>query len=224
MDVDGMIEDVRRGMIPAHIYNDDEIFRLEKERLFSRAGCSWRTSPRSRRPATTSSAACSRTPSSSAATRPGEIHAMFNMCLHRGMQVCRAEQGNASHFRCPYHGWTYRNDGRIVGLPFHQEAYGGEDGFASKGQTLLPAPSMDTYNGLIFISMDPDAAASRGVPRRLHVLPRLLHEAEPERHRAAWSAALAGQGELEDRRGELRRRHVPHAADPHERRRDRPVP
>ena len=58
---------------------------------------------------------------------------MFNMCLHRGMQVCRAELGNASHFRCPYHGWTYRNDGRIAGVPFHKEAYGGEDGLRAQG-------------------------------------------------------------------------------------------
>ena len=87
----------------------------------------------------------------------GSVKAMFNMCLHRGMQVCRAEMGNASHFRCPYHGWSYRNDGRIVGLPFHEEAYGGEAGFNRKGARLLPAPSLDSYNGLIFISMDPDA-------------------------------------------------------------------
>ncbi len=46
---------------------------------------------------------------------------------------------------------------RIAGLPFHQDAYGGEDEFKKKGQTLLPAPSLDSYNGLIFISMDPDA-------------------------------------------------------------------
>ena len=30
-------QNVRRGMIPAHIYNDDELFAREKERLFSRA-------------------------------------------------------------------------------------------------------------------------------------------------------------------------------------------
>jgi phenylpropionate dioxygenase-like ring-hydroxylating dioxygenase large terminal subunit len=77
------------------------------------------------------------------------------------MQVCRAEMGTASHFRCPYHGWSYRNDGRIVGLPFHQDAYGGEAGFRRKGQTLLPAPNLDTYNGLIFVSLDPEAPALR---------------------------------------------------------------
>lgn len=65
--------------------------------------------------------------------------------------------GNATHFRCPYHGWSYRNDGRITGLPFHQEAYGGEEGFRRKGQALLPAPAIDIYNGLIFVSLDPDA-------------------------------------------------------------------
>jgi phenylpropionate dioxygenase-like ring-hydroxylating dioxygenase large terminal subunit len=89
----------------------------------------------------------------------GEVRAHFNMCLHRGMQVCRAEMGNASHFRCPYHGWSYRNDGRLVGLPFHQDAYGGEAGLARAEQRLLPAPSLAAYNGLIFVSLDPDAVA-----------------------------------------------------------------
>ena len=88
----------------------------------------------------------------------GQVRALFNMCLHRGMQVCRAEIGNASHFRCPYHGWSYRNDGRLVGLPFHRDAYGGEAGYARKDQTLLPAPAMDIYNGMIFVSLDPNVA------------------------------------------------------------------
>jgi phenylpropionate dioxygenase-like ring-hydroxylating dioxygenase large terminal subunit len=77
------------------------------------------------------------------------------------MQVCRAEMGNASHFRCPYHGWSYRNDGRLMGLPFHADAYGGERGFRRKGQSLLPAPALDSYNGLVFISLDPDAPPLR---------------------------------------------------------------
>ena len=45
----------------------------------------------------------------------------------------------------------------MAGVPFYQEAYGGEDGFRRAGQSLLPAPSMATHNGLIFISGDPDA-------------------------------------------------------------------
>lgn len=156
-DLSHVLEDVRRGMIPAHIYNDDEIFVLEKERLFSR---SWLFVAHESEVPQAGDYVVRRVLEDSfiiARDERGEVRAMFNMCLHRGMQVCRAEMGNASHFRCPYHGWSYRNDGRIVGLPFHKEAYGGEDGFKRKGQTLLPAPSLDTYNGLIFISLDPDA-------------------------------------------------------------------
>jgi phenylpropionate dioxygenase-like ring-hydroxylating dioxygenase large terminal subunit len=155
-DHNGVLEDVRRGMIPAHIYNDKEIFELEKERLFSR---SWLFVAHESEIPEAGDYVVRRVLEDSfiiSRDEKGQVCALFNMCLHRGMQVCRAEMGNASHFRCPYHGWSYRNDGRLVGLPFHKEAYGGEEGFKKKGQTLLPAPSLAMYNGLIFISMDPD--------------------------------------------------------------------
>jgi phenylpropionate dioxygenase-like ring-hydroxylating dioxygenase large terminal subunit len=151
-----VFENVRRGMIPAHIYNDKEVFALEKERLFSRA---WTfVAHESEIPQEGDYVVRRVLDDSFIITRDsaGDVRAMFNMCLHRGMQVCRAEMGNASNFRCPYHGWTYRNDGRLTGLPFHREAYGGDEGFA-KNQTLLPAPNLASYNGLLFISMDPGA-------------------------------------------------------------------
>jgi phenylpropionate dioxygenase-like ring-hydroxylating dioxygenase large terminal subunit len=156
-DLDTVLADVRLGMIPAHIYNDEEIFRLERERLFSRA---WIFVGHESEVPQQGDYVVRRVLQDSfiiARGEDGRVRALFNMCLHRGMQVCRAEMGNASHFRCPYHGWSYRNDGRLVGLPFHQDAYGGDAGFPRKGQTLLPAPALDTYNGLIFISLDPEA-------------------------------------------------------------------
>ncbi len=156
-----VLEDVRRGMIPAHIYNDEEIFRLERERLFSRAWVFVGHESEIPQPGDYVVRRVLEDSFIVARGEDGDVRALFNMCLHRGMQVCRAEMGNASHFRCPYHGWSYRNDGRLVGLPFHKDAYGGEAGFRRKGQTLLPAPSLDTYNGLIFVSMDPDAPPLR---------------------------------------------------------------
>ena len=160
-DLGSVLADVRRGMIPAHIYNDEEVFRLERERLFGRA---WVFVGHTSEIPQPGDYVVRRVLEDSFIVARGEdgvVRALFNMCLHRGMQVCRAELGNASHFRCPYHGWSYRNDGQLVGLPFHRDAYGGEAGFRRRGQTLLPAPSLDTYNGLIFISMDPDAPSLR---------------------------------------------------------------
>ncbi|MFP5072188.1 Rieske 2Fe-2S domain-containing protein [Pseudonocardia nantongensis] len=148
---------VERGMIPAHVYNDREIFELEKERVFSRAWVFVGHESEIARPGDYVVRRVLEDSFIVTRDEKGEIRAHFNMCLHRGMQVCRAEMGNASHFRCPYHGWSYRNDGRIVGLPFHQDAYGGEAGFKRKGQRLLPAPNLATYNGMIFLSMDPHA-------------------------------------------------------------------
>lgn len=147
---------VRRGLIPAHIYNDAELFALEKQRLFGRA---WTFVGHESEIGQDGDYVVRRVLDDSfIITRDsrGTVRALFNMCLHRGMQVCRAEMGNASNFRCPYHGWTYRNDGRLTGLPFHREAYGGDEGFA-KDQSLLPAPNFASYNGLMFISLDPKA-------------------------------------------------------------------
>ncbi|GAA2621122.1 Rieske 2Fe-2S domain-containing protein [Actinomadura fulvescens] len=161
LDVAAVVAEVRRGMIPAHVYNDPEIFALERDRLFSRA---WVFVAHESEIPQPGDYVVRRVLADSfivARDEGGTVRAMFNMCLHRGMQVCRAEMGNASHFRCPYHAWTYRNDGRLVGLPFHMDAYGGEDGFAKEGQSLLPAPALDTYRGLIFVSLDPDAPPLR---------------------------------------------------------------
>jgi phenylpropionate dioxygenase-like ring-hydroxylating dioxygenase large terminal subunit len=157
----GAFGDVRSGMIPAHVYNDEHIFALERERLFARA---WMFVAHQSEVARPGDYVVRRILDDSfiiVRDEQGRVHAHFNMCLHRGMQVCRAEMGNASHFRCPYHGWSYRNDGRLVGLPFHREAYGGDDGFRRADQRLLPAPNIDTYNGMIFISLDPEAPPLR---------------------------------------------------------------
>jgi phenylpropionate dioxygenase-like ring-hydroxylating dioxygenase large terminal subunit len=153
-----VLADVRRGMIPAHIYNDRTLFELEKERIFGRT---WIFVGHESEIPEPGDYVVRRVLEDSfiiARDEQGNVGAHFNMCLHRGMQVCRAEMGNASHFRCPYHGWSYRNDGRLMGLPFHEEAYGGEEGFERKGARLLSAPNLAEYNGMIFLNLDPDAA------------------------------------------------------------------
>jgi phenylpropionate dioxygenase-like ring-hydroxylating dioxygenase large terminal subunit len=157
LDLAAILGSVRRGLIPAHVYNDAEIFDLERERLFSRA---WLFVAHESEVPTAGDYVVRRVLGDSfivVRDEGGVIRVLFNMCLHRGMQVCRADMGNASHFRCPYHGWSYRNDGKLVGLPFHADAYGGELGFRKDGQALLPAPAVDAYNGLVFISLDPSA-------------------------------------------------------------------
>ena len=90
-----------------------------------------------------------------ARTEDGEIRVFLNTCRHRGMQVCRVDRGNTSHFTCPYHGWTYRNDGRLIGVPAHRVAYG--DGLDRSRLGLAQPPQVRELYGFVFVSWDPDA-------------------------------------------------------------------
>ena len=45
----------------------------------------------------------------------GEIHAFLNVCRHRGARICDKPAGNVAGFVCPYHAWSYRLDGSLIG-------------------------------------------------------------------------------------------------------------
>jgi phenylpropionate dioxygenase-like ring-hydroxylating dioxygenase large terminal subunit len=89
----------------------------------------------------------------------GEVHAFLNVCRHRGNRLCRADSGNAASFTCAYHGWTYRNDGRLVGVPYLKEAYHGE--LEREHWGLNPVAQLDNYKGLWFATFDPEAPPLR---------------------------------------------------------------
>lgn len=78
----------------------------------------------------------------------GEVQVLFNRCRHRGSVVCEADRGHATFFRCPYHGWTYSNNGTLVGVPFSA----GSD--VDKGRLgLVHVARVDSYKGFVFASL-----------------------------------------------------------------------
>jgi phenylpropionate dioxygenase-like ring-hydroxylating dioxygenase large terminal subunit len=83
--------------------------------------------------------------------RDGQLHLLLNRCAHRGNQVCHDAGGNSSTFRCPYHGWTYRNNGELVGFPFFK-GYGTRKLDLALGRV----PRMETYRGFVFGSFATD--------------------------------------------------------------------
>lgn len=151
----GMRERIEAGRVPARIFNDAEIYRLERERLFPRC---WMflgheteiPSPGDyvTRPIADNSIILAR-------DEHGRISAHLNMCRHRGNQICKTEMGNASHFRCSYHGWVYKNSGELIGVPYFKEAY--ESKLDKKAWSLVTVRT-ESYQGLIFGTLDPDAA------------------------------------------------------------------
>ncbi len=58
--------------------------------------------------------------------RDGAIRAFHNSCRHRGARICSAERGVAPRLVCPYHQWTYRLDGTLLGARDMQEDFARE--------------------------------------------------------------------------------------------------
>lgn len=83
----------------------------------------------------------------------GEIHVVMNRCTHRAVLLCTEESGNTRAFRCPYHLWTFRNSGKLVGVPY-PEGYGPD--FCKSDFDLPRPPRVGFYRGFIFASMAGD--------------------------------------------------------------------
>ena len=47
----------------------------------------------------------------------GEFKAYANVCSHRGVTVETLKRGEKSKFSCPFHGWTFNNEGNLIGYP-----------------------------------------------------------------------------------------------------------
>lgn len=84
----------------------------------------------------------------------GEIRCLYNMCTHRGMNLCRADAGNKSSFTCPYHGFNFKNNGDCVGVPLQKDIYG--EGFDKSGLGLHQV-RIETYKGLMFGTWNDEA-------------------------------------------------------------------
>jgi phenylpropionate dioxygenase-like ring-hydroxylating dioxygenase large terminal subunit len=92
----------------------------------------------------------------------GEVHVFLNTCRHRGMRVCRYDEGNTRVFSCPYHGWSYAIDGKLdripgalVGVPHYKAAYHEELDRSAWG--LITVPRLARYKGTVWASWDKDA-------------------------------------------------------------------
>lgn len=142
------------GVVPTRIFIDEEIHKQELERVFAR---SWLFVGHETEVPSKGDYVLRRMGRDSVIMARGEdqtVRVLLNQCRHRGMQVCRAELGNASHFRCPYHGWIYKNNGKLTGVPLYKDVYGSNLKIDEIG---LRQPRVDRYRGMVFACWDDQA-------------------------------------------------------------------
>lgn len=146
-------EGIPEGRFPAGVYNDQTIFELEQERVFGKAWSFLAHESEIPAPGDYVTRYIADNNIIVARDEEGDIHASFNMCRHRGNMMCKSEMGNASHFRCSYHGWVYKNSGELIGVPFKE----GYEGRLNRKNWGLVKARVATYAGLVFGTFDEEA-------------------------------------------------------------------
>lgn len=82
--------------------------------------------------------------------KDGAVRAFVNVCRHRGAPVCEVGCGKATRFACPYHSWTFDNQGKLVGI-FGEKTFGDVDA-DELGLTPLPC---EERSGLVWVVLTP---------------------------------------------------------------------
>jgi nitrite reductase/ring-hydroxylating ferredoxin subunit len=84
--------------------------------------------------------------------KDGVFRAFLNACTHRGARVAQKSEGKAARFTCPYHGWTFANNGKLLAVP-DLDQFGAVDK-SCMGLVELPAAEVA---GILFVHPQADA-------------------------------------------------------------------
>lgn len=102
------------GPLPRDFYVDPEIFQADMDRIWSRYWLYAGHACQIPRPGDWMTWSIGHDSIVLARGSDGAIRAFHNTCRHRGARVCNAERGHGRAFACPYHGWSYDLEGRLL--------------------------------------------------------------------------------------------------------------
>ena len=152
----GAVAAVRRPLAeashaPGALYSSPDIYAAEVDRMFRRDWLFVGRIEELPNPGDFTTMRIAGEPIIVARAQDGQLHAFYNMCVHRGVEVAEG-CGHTRVFRCPYHGWTYDLDGRLTGAGYMKESAG----FDASRERLTPL-RLDIWRRNIFVTFDPEA-------------------------------------------------------------------
>lgn len=140
--------------VPASAYTDPVSFEQEKAKLFRRLPLMLAPGCELPEPGSYKAMTVAGVPVLLTRQKDGSVGAFLNMCSHRGNPVAQGE-GKASRFVCGYHGWTFRNDGALLGV-----ASADDFGAVDKAALCLKRFPLLERAGLIWSILDPASTLS----------------------------------------------------------------
>jgi phenylpropionate dioxygenase-like ring-hydroxylating dioxygenase large terminal subunit len=151
---------VERDRVHGSVYTSSDVFDLEIKRIFREGWAFVAHESEVPEPGDYITRKLGGEPIIIVRGKDGEVRVLANRCTHRGNRLCNAEKGNSSSFRCPYHGWTFGNDGHLVAVPmrtgYDAEFLGDRSKFG-----LAAAPRQESYRGFVFASLAADGITLR---------------------------------------------------------------
>lgn len=143
------ISELIAGYKPGHslgqgFYTDPGIYELEVERIINRSWILAGHVSQVTEPGDFRVLNVGRESAIVVRSKDGGLKAFANVCRHRGSVVCTEPEGHVDKFVCPYHGWMYDTDGKLVA------ARSMGDGFDRSAHSLKTV-SVGEIHGLIFV-------------------------------------------------------------------------
>ena len=136
------------------IYVDPDIFDLEMERIWGNAWIYIGHDSQTPEPGDYITMNYASTPVVMVRARDQSVHVLHNRCGHKGAKLVDSPCGSTNAFRCCYHGWTYRLDGKLVGVP-HLAGYEGTGFDRNDPQYSMQPIRSETYRGFVFATLNP---------------------------------------------------------------------
>lgn len=135
---------------PVENYADEELFRAEVELLFKRIPLPLALSCELPGKNTWKALEAVGVPVVITRDASGQVHAVLNVCRHRGALICAAGYGESRALTCPYHAWSYGLDGELRGI-YGESTFGD---FDKSERALVQLPVVEVA-GLIFVCLTP---------------------------------------------------------------------
>jgi choline monooxygenase len=152
--------------LDARFYRDPELAELEQERIFSRTWQLVAHVSQLPNPGDYLTGTAGVQPVLVLRAQDGKLRAFRNVCRHRGSRLLNGSGQCGKAIRCLYHGWTYRLDGELIGVP-----EGRSIAELDKSELGLFPARVETLAGLVFVNLDihaqPLAEQVAGLPERL---------------------------------------------------------
>ena len=161
--------DLATGQISREIFVNEDIYAEEQEKIFARAWLFVGHESQVPNPGDYFVSSMGEEAVILCRDRAGDDPRLPQLLPPSRHESVPLRRGQHAVFTCPYHGWSYGTDGRLVGVPYFREAYirrsTGRMG-PRRGRAVVQLQGLDLGH------LGPRGAVVRRVSRRLHPLSR----------------------------------------------------